>query len=144
MNDDDDSGYRRRLRYVVLHHVGIDVPHFDIMLEREPADSPGLRTFRSPAWPIESETPLTELPDHRRAYLDYEGPVSGDRGSVTRVEAGEYSLVRNPPRDRSAHAKRRMSWQVHLWHDNRKAVFLVTLNEREEWVARPFDPGPEA
>lgn len=31
------------------------------------------------------------LPDHRRLYLDYEGPVSGGRGTVTRWDAGEYS-----------------------------------------------------
>ena len=32
------------------------------------------------------------LPDHRLAYLDYEGPISGDRGSVTRWDAGHYDL----------------------------------------------------
>jgi hypothetical protein len=26
--------------------------------------------------------------DHRALYLDYEGPVSGDRGTVTRYDAG--------------------------------------------------------
>ncbi|HKI33113.1 MAG TPA: hypothetical protein VKA46_14775, partial [Gemmataceae bacterium] len=26
--------------------------------------------------------------DHRRTYLDYEGPVSGGRGTVTRWDAG--------------------------------------------------------
>ena len=31
-----------------------------------------------------------ELPDHRPAYLDYEGPLSGDRGSVTRWDEGTY------------------------------------------------------
>lgn len=28
--------------------------------------------------------------EHRRLYLDYEGPISGDRGSVRRVDAGTY------------------------------------------------------
>lgn len=32
-----------------------------------------------------------ELPPHRIEYLDYEGPISGDRGDVTRIMAGEYS-----------------------------------------------------
>lgn len=32
------------------------------------------------------------LPDHRLAYLDYEGPISGDRGSVTRWDAGQYDV----------------------------------------------------
>ncbi len=30
------------------------------------------------------------LPEHRLAYLDYEGPVSGNRGSVKRWDAGWY------------------------------------------------------
>jgi hypothetical protein len=34
--------------------------------------------------------PATRLADHRLAYLDYEGPVSGGRGSVTRVACGEF------------------------------------------------------
>ena len=32
------------------------------------------------------------LPDHRLDYLDYEGPVSGGRGSVTRWDSGECRL----------------------------------------------------
>ncbi len=30
------------------------------------------------------------LADHRLAYLDYEGPVSGHRGSVVRLDRGTY------------------------------------------------------
>ena len=33
------------------------------------------------------------LPDHRRRYLDYEGPISGNRGSVIRWDAGDYVLL---------------------------------------------------
>ncbi len=33
------------------------------------------------------------LPDHRLAYLEYEGPVSDNRGSVKQVEAGNYETV---------------------------------------------------
>lgn len=33
------------------------------------------------------------LPDHRLDYLDYEGPVSGDRGRVTQVDAGTYRIL---------------------------------------------------
>jgi hypothetical protein len=29
------------------------------------------------------------LPRHRRIYLEYEGEISGDRGSVRRVDGGE-------------------------------------------------------
>lgn len=34
------------------------------------------------------------LADHRKAYLDYEGPLSGDRGCVRRWDAGTYRIER--------------------------------------------------
>ncbi len=33
------------------------------------------------------------LAGHRRLYLDYEGPISGDRGCVTKVMTGTYRAV---------------------------------------------------
>ena len=41
------------------------------------------------------EVPARRLVDHRVAYLDFEGEVSGDRGSVTRVTQGVYSIIAN-------------------------------------------------
>jgi hypothetical protein len=35
----------------------------------------------------------TRLANHRLAYLDYEGPVSGERGEVKRFDAGDFSWV---------------------------------------------------
>ena len=34
-----------------------------------------------------------QLDDHRLAYLDYEGPISSDRGSVSRVDRGPFHFV---------------------------------------------------
>jgi len=34
------------------------------------------------------------LPDHRLAYLDYEGPLSGGRGEVRRCDQGDYQVVK--------------------------------------------------
>ena len=81
------------LRYVILHHEGIDEPHFDLMFEVDPSGP--LVTFRSPVWPIVQGVQLTRLADHRREYLDYEGPVSGNRGTVRRVATGTYELARD-------------------------------------------------
>jgi hypothetical protein len=36
----------------------------------------------------------TQLLDHRLAYLDYEGPVSGERGQVRRLDAGTFVSVK--------------------------------------------------
>ena len=34
-----------------------------------------------------------QLPDHRIAYLEYEGPISNNRGEVTRVDQGTYEWL---------------------------------------------------
>jgi hypothetical protein len=76
-------------RFVVLIH---DHPalHWDLMLEKEA----GLRTWRLERAPGEAGPIAAEsLADHRLAYLDYEGPVSGNRGSVRRFDRGEYALL---------------------------------------------------
>jgi hypothetical protein len=76
------------LRYVVLHHTGVDAPHFDLMFETDPGSR--LATWRSPQWPITGRTMTTRIADHRREYLEYEGPLSDNRGHVHRVEAGRF------------------------------------------------------
>jgi len=35
----------------------------------------------------------TRLPGHRKEYLDYEGKVSGNRGVVSRIDAGVYEQL---------------------------------------------------
>lgn len=37
------------------------------------------------------------IPDHRKVYLDYQGPVSGDRGSVSQWDAGTFALAGETP-----------------------------------------------
>jgi hypothetical protein len=79
------------LRYVVLRHENVPEPHFDLMFESEPGGK--LLTWRSAVWPLVHETPLVQLGEHRRAYLDYEGPVSGNRGHVRRVVGGTFKWL---------------------------------------------------
>src|SRR4051794_18173365 len=76
------------LRFVILHHTGVPAPHYDLMFETDPGSS--LATWRSPIWPITPPILLERINDHRRDYLDYQGPVSNDRGEVTRVAAGTF------------------------------------------------------
>lgn len=53
-----------------------------------------LRTFRL-SQPPDTPGPIqtTPLQDHRIDYLEYEGPVSGNRGTVERWDRGEYELL---------------------------------------------------
>lgn len=74
-------------RFVLLEHRW-DGVHWDFMLESEEG---GLRT-----WAIDEpiaagrDLPARALADHRSAYLDYEGPVSRGRGTVSRVDRGTF------------------------------------------------------
>jgi len=87
------------LRFVILRHEGVESPHFDLMFETSSGSD--LATFRCPKWPVTLGTELTALSDHRRAYLDYEGPLSNNRGHVTRVLSGSCNVegsISMPPR----------------------------------------------
>lgn len=107
-------------RFVLLYH---DCPpnyerasHWDFMLESGDV----LRTWALERLPLDwiavhertaeihancpplataSLVPAVELGDHRRDYLQLEGPLSGDRGSVVRVAAGMYRSEREAPGD---------------------------------------------
>lgn len=53
-----------------------------------------LVTWAAEIWPQAAEpVAALHLPDHRLAYLDYEGPVSGNRGHVVRVDRGQYWIA---------------------------------------------------
>ncbi|MEZ6090577.1 MAG: hypothetical protein R3C05_21665 [Pirellulaceae bacterium] len=39
------------------------------------------------------------MPNHRLKYLDYEGEVSDNRGSVRRIDAGLFEVVQSQPHD---------------------------------------------
>ena len=39
--------------------------------------------------------------DHRLVYLDYEGPISDNRGSVTRFDSGSFDWITNENRRNS-------------------------------------------
>jgi hypothetical protein len=74
-------------RFVVLQHESSRGLHWDLLLEAGET----LKTWALPAPPGSSaEMACDALPDHRLAYLQYEGSLSGDRGTVTRWDEGEY------------------------------------------------------
>jgi hypothetical protein len=74
------------LRYAILWHKDIDEPHYDLMFETSPGSA--LTTWRSLIWPITAPTSLQKLRDHRAAFLDFQGSLSNDRGSVTQIVTG--------------------------------------------------------
>ena len=79
------------MRFVVLQHSGVAEPHYDLMVETSPGSA--LATWRVSHWPPRADEVFTALAEHRREYLDYEGAVSGDRGTVRRVAAGACRVI---------------------------------------------------
>ena len=78
-------------RFAVLRHDSPRGLHWDLLLEMGPV----LKTWAL-SQPPESGKELTceALPDHRLDYLEYEGPLSGDRGTVGRWDYGAYEILR--------------------------------------------------
>lgn len=87
-------------QFVLLHHILSDGEHWDLMLDLGHV----LATWQlheNPAPPIRRGAlrglPAHRIADHRRAYLHLEGPVSGDRGNVVRLDRGVYTLLEELP-----------------------------------------------
>jgi len=93
--------------FVILFHVHVESKnnHLDLLVELQPGGA--LASWRLMAAPealeqVPSEhepegLPAEQQPDHRREFLTYEGPVSGGRGDVRRVDHGCVTLVDRSP-----------------------------------------------
>lgn len=96
---------------LLLHECPNDLPrptHCDLMLESGdklqtwalaelPLDWQSLKAT-APSMPFAATNSCAaeSLADHRLAYLDFEGPVSGDRGTVRQLDSGAFSNRRHP------------------------------------------------
>ncbi len=86
--------------FVILHHTLPDgSSHWDLCLDQ----GENLATWQlleDPAGFASDrivEIPARRIADHRREYLDYQGPISGGRGHVTRIDRGSFrTSVRRP------------------------------------------------
>jgi len=88
---------------ILLHEMPADAErptHWDFMLEQDGV----LRTWALEQPPAPGVVGFAQqLPDHRIAYLDYEGPVSQNRGQVARWDAGSYTIERESDRELVVH-----------------------------------------
>lgn len=78
--------------FALLEHAVGDETHWDLLVESRGSD--GLKTWRLRQNPLTCAGPIVAEPlgDHRRVYLDFEGEISGGRGSVRRLDRGEAEL----------------------------------------------------
>lgn len=115
-------------RFAVLDHDW-PAPHRDLFLERGGV----LLAWRlPPACDFTSPVPAVVAADHRPGYLDYEGPVGGDRGSVSRWDGGE------------------LVWELHsadeihvrLAGTHLRGVFHLIRVSGTEWLVEACSPDP--
>ena len=110
--------------FVILFHKMPEkasrADHWDLMLEWEGS----LVVWALESLPTNGETIRgTRLPDHRRDYLEIQGPVSGGRGTVAQWAKGRCQWL-----ERSAHRQ-----VVHLVAP--RFSWLVTIIESEDRLA---------
>ena len=112
-------------RFVIqLHRTG-EGSHYDLMIEHGP-DAP-LATWRVGVLPGDlprgGAAEATAMPDHRRRYLDYEGPISGDRGTVEIADAGKAAVA----------VESAGRWEVELAGCGFAGRFVLTRDQGDRW-----------
>jgi hypothetical protein len=112
-------------RFVVLWHNGIDAPHYDLMFETSPGSA--LATWRSPVWPINSSTTITNLRDHRAAFLNFQGALSGDRGTVTQIATGNCRIL----------FQENSRWTILLDEGASQQTLTLQHDMDDRWLAEP-------
>ena len=139
----------RQFRFVILRHdigPGLDrtsQSHFDWMFQVDDR----LKTWAT-ATIDRFDRAITmdadRLADHRVAYLEYQGALSGDRGRVTRVRSGQFTIVEN----RQDRFVATLTWQ---WEGQSQAGFVICqriivdsascLDEMRSAWSLSFSPG---
>ncbi len=112
-------------RFVILHHTGCDRPHWDFLLEQDESLATW-QLYHDPLAEAKEEWELSRIADHRKFYLDHEGPVPGNRGEVRRVCGGTYDL---PQRNSQC-------WRVQLASSALAGEFELREAEGERWLRR--------
>ncbi len=125
-------------KFVILLHRAepgdkTQIDHWDLMIERP--DSKGRETglltwsFHKP--PVDGlQCEAKRLPEHRSLYLDYEGPISGGRGSVEQILKGdaewiEYGNTKHRVHLKSEHA----SWLVELCETSNQRLSISFFSD---------------
>ncbi len=121
--------------FVILHHALPDgSEHWDLGIDQGEA----LATWQlleDPALLASGRIGAVRarrIADHRRAYLDYEGPVSGNRGHVTRLDRGDCRVLEERPN----------CWRVRLSGSILIGSYEIIAGGESErdWMLRPAPP----
>jgi hypothetical protein len=115
-------------RFVVLHHNTSDGEHWDLCLEQDAI----LATWQLAENPQRLDTDNSQpiaarrIQDHRKLYLDYEGPISNNRGHVTRLDRGTYRLIEQFP----------TQWHFRLYGHYLNGTYDLIFITQSNWQLR--------
>lgn len=123
-------------RFAVLHHVFPPnherEDHWDLLFEWE-----GKLLTWSLKMPLKpGQIPASPLQDHRLEYLEFEGEIAGDRGSVTRILEGTYRWLTSDKKSALLFDGSR-SWKL----DFETQEESETILQESEMILR-ISPGP--
>ena len=125
-----------RFDTVLLWHETAAGNHHDwLFVDPTTLDQPEapLTTYRIAAPPDQwlelGRMELTPIPPHRRIYLTYEGPISGNRGSVKRIDEGTFVPVLWTPQKKVIDLKlRRFQGVVSIEADATGTAYAMVVN----------------
>jgi hypothetical protein len=115
--------------FVVQVHSGYGPLHYDLMIQRGSV----LATWQLAIPPAEATAqrpiPARRIGDHRLAYLGYQGPVTGNRGSVAIADRGTCQFVSVEP----------SQWLVRLDGRTLRGPYCLrqTSQEADQWTFAP-------
>lgn len=137
---------------LLAHQLPDGASHVDWLIEpaakpaRDDANQRDLIAFRLAdrldVLPAKAQIPVTRLADHRRLYLAYEGPVSGDRGTVKRLAEGRVVSCGPQTADGSGGVEMTIRWRAMPPERRADVVQRVLLLARQHeghdsgWVVR--------
>ena len=127
----------KRVRFVILHHqpdprehsasaTNQFPQHWDFMVEQAET----LATWQLQSNPTTNPTATINakrIADHRKAYLEYEGPISQNRGQVQRIDSGTCVLRESTP----------TNWIIELKGKKLVGQYKLRSTNDNRWTWRP-------
>ncbi len=115
----------------MLLHREREGSHFDLMIE----NGPTLATWKMDTPPEDAQAegiPCARIAEHRRRYLEYEGPISGDRGLVARHDVSTCRALQRSD----------ATWRLAFNGSRLGGIFLLERagDQGAAWRLRPLLP----
>ncbi len=113
-------------RFAILQHLVAGGEHWDLLIEQPEA----LATWQLQKEPLANASETNQarkLPDHRKVYLHYEGPVSNNRGEVKRVDQGSCEIISSSD----------TLWRIRLKGQLLFGQFRLQCFENNKWMFSP-------